>query len=309
MKRFTRVARLLGGFALIASVPEAAQTAAQTPAAPATAATTAADPALWVLRDEDTTVYLFGTVHLLPPGIDWYDDAVKAAFDASDELTLEVTLPEDTTAIAQAMTAAGSYPAGTTLSSRLTAAQRDELTAALQPYGVALSQFDGQEPWFTTMQLSLGVIASLGYDPANGVEQVLRRDAAAAGKRVTAFETVEQQIGFFDQTPESEQITGLVEFFRQVPQLRDMFTRLIDSWTHGQPDETGRIMNENLTSTPETARIILTDRNRRWADAIRARMDQPGTVFVAVGAGHLAGDSSVQHFLQQRGMTVQRVEY
>jgi hypothetical protein len=66
-------------------------------------------------------------------------------------------------------------------------------------------------------------------------------------------------------------------------------------------------MNEDLASTPETARILLTDRNRRWADAIRTRMDQPGTVFVAVGAGHLAGADSVQHFLEAQGITVRRV--
>ena len=49
-----------------------------------------ADPALWVVRDEDTTIYLFGTIHVLRPGVTWFDDGIKAAFDASDELVTEI---------------------------------------------------------------------------------------------------------------------------------------------------------------------------------------------------------------------------
>ena len=68
-------------------------------------------------------------------------------------------------------------------------------------------------------------------------------------------------------------------------------------------------MNEAMATSPETARILLTDRNRRWADTLKARMDQPGTVFVAVGAGHLAGEGSVQQFLAEHGHTAERIAY
>jgi uncharacterized protein YbaP (TraB family) len=37
-------------------------------------------------------------------------------------------------------------------------------------------------------------------------------------------------------------------------------------------------------------------------------MAEPGTVMVAVGAGHLAGSDSVQDFLMKRGLTVSRVQ-
>jgi hypothetical protein len=298
-RRFTPLLRLTMAIAVTISGPAAmAQQAAPR---------VDAHPALWVVRDADTTIYLFGTVHLLPANVDWFDAAVKRAFDSAEELTLEVTLPDDRAALARAMTAAGTYPAGTTLSARLTPAQRAALTAALKPLGLDVARFDRQEPWLTTLQLTLGVTASLGYDPANGVEERLRREAITAHKRVTAFETAQEQIGFFDATPENEQIAGLIDFFHDAPTMPAMFTRLITSWTRGNPNETGRIMNEDLASTPETARILLTDRNRRWADAIRTRMDQPGTVFVAVGAGHLAGADSVQHFLEAQGITVRRV--
>src|SRR3546814_19941607 len=80
-------------------------------------------------------------------------------------------------------------------------------------------------------------------------------------------------------------------------------------WAKGDPDGLAIAMNESLAATPELAKTLLWDRNARWADQLKARMDEPGTVFVAVGAGHLAGERSVQDYLKARGLTVERVEY
>ena len=71
-------------------------------AAPAAAATVDADPALWVMKDDDTTIYLFGTVHVLKPGLSWFDEAVRDAFDKSDQLMLEMVMPEDQAVLAKA---------------------------------------------------------------------------------------------------------------------------------------------------------------------------------------------------------------
>ena len=294
--------------ALCLAQPALAQEAA--PAAPAaTAAITDVDPALWVVRDEDTTIYLFGTIHLLRPGLGWFDEAVKDAFDASDELKVEVVLPADPTPLAQAFAAAGTYPAGTTLQSRMSEEQLAAYRAALAPLGIPPEALDTLEPWFSGLQLALGLYAQMGFQPGAGAEAVLKEAAAAAGKPVSGFETVEQQIGFLDSTPESEQIAGLIQFLQRGREMPAYVERLLTSWSTGSPDDTAAIMNEAMATSPETARIMLTDRNRRWADTLKARMDQPGTVFVAVGAGHLAGEGSVQQFLAERGLTAERVAY
>ncbi|HWU95566.1 MAG TPA: TraB/GumN family protein, partial [Sphingomonas sp.] len=67
------------------------------PAPAAAAATRDADPAIWVVKDADTTIYLFGTVHVLKPGLSWFDEAVKAAFDKSDTVALEMVMPDPAT--------------------------------------------------------------------------------------------------------------------------------------------------------------------------------------------------------------------
>jgi uncharacterized protein YbaP (TraB family) len=287
-----------------------AQPALAQEAAPATTPeVTDVDPALWVVRDEDTTIYLFGTIHLLRPGLGWFDEAVKDAFDASDELKVEVVMPADPAPLAQAFTAAGTYPEGVTLRSRMTEEQRAAYLAAITPTGIPPEAIDSLEPWFSGLQLALAIYAQMGFQPGAGAEAVLKAAAGEAGKPISGFETVEQQIGFLDSTPESEQIAGLIQFFDRGREMPAYVERLLESWTSGSPEATAAIMNEAMATSPETARIMLTDRNRRWADTLQARMNQPGTVFVAVGAGHLAGEGSVQQFLAERGLTAERVAY
>ena len=58
---------------------------------------------------------------------------------------------------------------------------------------------------------------------------------------------------------------------------------------------------------PEIKKVLLTDRNQRWAGWIAKRMEQPGTVFLAVGAGHLAGKESVQAMLKANHLEAVRV--
>lgn len=302
---FAQCAMAPGGNTASAAEPVAA-TATNTAAAPAT---TDADPALWVVKDEDTTIYLFGTVHVLKPGLSWFDEAVKTAFDKSDQLMLEIVLPEDQAAMAKEMMPLAIDQSGKTLSSRLDAEQLKAYQAALASLGIAPAQFDMFEPWFPAITLSVLPLTKLGYDPEQGVEKLLTSSAKKAGKPVAGLETLGQQLGFFDTLPESQQIGFLNSVVRDIDKLGPQLDKMVAQWAKGDPDALAMTMNESLTETPELAKVLLWDRNARWADQLKARMDQPGTVFVAVGAGHLAGEKSVQDYLKARGLTVKRVAY
>ena len=58
---------------------------------------------------------------------------------------------------------------------------------------------------------------------------------------------------------------------------------------------------------PELAQVLLIQRNGNWAKWIKDRLARPGTVFVAVGAGHLAGKGSVQDQLKDLGVASVRI--
>ena len=85
--------------------------------------------------------------------------------------------------------------------------------------------------------------------------------------------------------------------------------KMVDDWSRGDPDALAREMNKGLKDSPEVAKALLTDRNKQWAGWIAERMRTPGTVFIAVGAGHLAGANSVQEQLKAYKLDAVRVKY
>ncbi|MDT8759609.1 TraB/GumN family protein [Sphingomonas psychrotolerans] len=267
-----------------------------------------ADPALWVVRDADTNIYLFGTVHLLKPGLRWFDDGVKKAFEASDELVLELVMPPQ--AEMQALvTELGMTTAGPALPDQLSPAEAAKFRAALPEIGLAPDALDRAEPWLAATMLSAAPLRQLGYDDKDGAEAVLTAAAKAGGKKVEGLETAREQLGYFDRLPLPAQRSLLVETLDDLPTAGATIDRMVARWSKGDADGIARLMNEDLSRSPELADALLAQRNAKWADWLAQRMKAPGTVFVAVGAGHLAGNASVQAELAKRGLKVERIHY
>ena len=246
---------------------------------------------------------------MLKPGFSWFDEAVKDAFDKSDEMMLELVMPEDQAAIAKTMMPLAMDTTGKTIPSRLTADELKAYQAAMVSVGVPANAFDTFEPWFPAMTLSVLPLTKLGYDPEQGAEKLLTKFAKDSNKPVSGLETLEEQLGFFDKLPETQQVAFLNSVVKDMDKLGPTLDKMVVLWAKGDPDGLAVAMNESMAATPELATMLLYDRNQRWADQIKTRMDKPGTVFIAVGAGHLAGDKSVQDYLTTRGLTATRVEY
>ncbi|HEX8300132.1 TraB/GumN family protein [Sphingomonas sp.] len=267
-----------------------------------------ADPALWAVKDADTTIYLFGTVHVLKPGMTWFDEGVKAAFDKSDELVLEMVEPEMAAMQGLVMKMALN-PTGPTLTEKLPAEKREAYAKAAADVGLPSAALDRFDPWFAAITLSVAGLPKLGYNPESGADRTLSAAAKAANKPVIGLETPEQQLGYFDSLPEPLQVKFLVATVDDYAKMGEMLDTMVANWSAGDPDALARTMNEGMRETPEIGKILLADRNARWAEWIEARMAKPGTVFLAVGAGHLAGGDSVQAFLAKRRLTAVRVAY
>lgn len=276
-------------------------------ARPVVAQTSMVRPALWSVRDDDTTIYLFGTVHVLKPGVQWFDGGVKRAFDGSDELVLEILEPTDAQAMATTMAQAAMARDGIKLSDRLSPDLRQRYQAAMTANGLPWQMFEAFNPWMAGMALSVQPLEKLGYQAELGAEKTLTVAAKAAGKRVSALETVEQQLGYFAGLPMAQQVKFLGVTIDGLPDMDSQFARLIRHWQQGDPERLAQEMNESLEATPELAQVLLIDRNIKWALWIKGRLARPGTVFVAVGAGHLAGKGSVQDQLEQIGLEAVRV--
>ncbi len=289
--------------------PQAGTVAVPTPVpAHAAAPLVDSDPALWVVKDDDTTIYLFGTIHVLKPGLSWFDEGVKAAFDKSDELRLEMVLPQDGSAQTAAMRL-GTTTAGRTLPQRLPPLARAKYYATLSSFGLPATGLDRFQPWFAANNLTILPLMKLGYKLDSGAEQVLSAAAKASGKPISGFETLEEQLGFFAGLSEPAQIKYLTDVLDELPKVGTTIDTMVGDWSRGDPVALAKLLNDDLADTPELSKALLADRNARWATWIKGRMAQPGTVFVAVGAGHLAGKDSVQEKLAAAGITATRIAY
>ena len=295
---------------LLLSTPAFAETtgaekAAATPTP--TATPTRATPALWKVADEDTTIYLFGTVHILPEGIKWYAGPVSEALESADVLVTEIPVGPDTeAAMQQAVMQKGVLPAGSTLRGLLNPDQVAAYEGALGKLGIPAPAFDQFKPWMAGLTLTVVPLIQQGYKLDAGVEEKLVT-LAGPDKPRDALETVEFQLGLFDGMDQPAQIEFLLASAQSVDTVKPMLDAMVAEWAEGDADGLAAIMNQEL-GDPAVAEALLYSRNANWAEWIDTRLDSPGTVFMAVGAGHLAGERSVQDLLAQRGIATDRVQ-
>jgi uncharacterized protein len=266
-----------------------------------------ADPSLWHIQDEDSDIYIFGTVHILRPGIEWQTDELMAAFNAADTVYFEAPVndPAQASSMQQIVLANALLPQGTTLSSLV----NDETWQAIQEFapqiGASAAQLEPLRPWIATIQLGVGFIVASGYDPASGVEATLWPLANEAGKTLAYFETVAEQIGFFVNLPQDVEVRLLEETMAEFDAAPDQLDTLVESWANGDQAAIDLVMNGQMRAdAPEVHDIIIVQRNERWAEEIAEMLEGSGTVFIAVGSGHLPGELGVISLLRARDIEV-----
>jgi uncharacterized protein YbaP (TraB family) len=263
-------------FLVAAALATASPEAAMPPATP--------EPALFAVRDADTTIYIFGTFHALDGQADWFRDEVRGAFENSNELVLETLVPE------------GPEPV------RVFAPRPSFGGLPVTPSASFLA----------TTQMAINAGRTQGMQVGNGADMVLRRAAEIEGKPVEGLETLESQFAMFAKMPAAPvsaapQPGQPIAETSPMDSLSKAMAEMQSAWKRGDQSVFVRMLGQLNKNAPETYRMMFTERNVRWADWIAVRMRTPGTVFVAVGAGHLAGKDSLLVRLAERGLASARL--
>ncbi len=266
----------------------------------------AADPALWVLKDADSTIYLFGTVHAMKPEVSWHNPAIDAAFAKSSELWVEETGDEDQQAMAQLVGRYGLDPAHP-LFDKLSLAQQHKLLMAAQKAHLDPAQINKLRPWLAAITLSVVPLFDAGYDPDKGIDRSLRTAAETSGKPIHAFETPEQQIHIFADLAPADELDALKQTLAEIDEGPAAITKLIDAWLAGDVREIDAEVSRDMRQqSPSLYQAVFLKRNAAWTKRIEAMLAGHGTSFIAVGAGHLAGADSVIALLARDGYQVTR---
>ena len=278
-------------------------------ASAASGASYTARPALWAVSDADTTVYLFGTIHLLPENYQWRSAKIDQAVSSSHQLVVETIIDDkDPMKLFQVLMSIGMSPGQPPLASRVPAAKQGALADAVKKSGVPPQVLDRMETWAAAFILLGNQFREMGLKGEEGVEMVLRGAFTSQGKPIGELETNLQQLSFFDKLPEAAQRQLLEGAIDPSSATRDEFQAMLKAWVRGDVNAIARTFNQDLSGSPALEQALLKTRNANWSKWIEGRMSQPGAIMVAVGAGHLAGRGSVIDLLKKDGYKVRRLQ-
>lgn len=264
-------------------------------------------PAMWTLKDEDTTLYILGTVHLLRPDLEWRTPEIGAAIAAADTVVFEAdtTSAEAGRELMKFFSTQGMFTDGTQLTSLLTQEEVSVLNEALAEVGLPLEAVQPMRPWYAALNLSVMQMTSEGFDPASGVEMKIEAEAEAHGAAFGYLETVDQQLGEFARLDDCAQVEFLMMTAASLEEGVDLLDLLVSEWADGDVVGLGALMaSPDSFGSQEVYNALLTNRNARWTPLIAEKLETPGTQLIAVGAGHLVGEDSVIAMLRAEGYDV-----
>jgi uncharacterized protein YbaP (TraB family) len=266
-------------------------------------------PALWEVSDADTKIYLFGTIHLLPTGYQWRTAKFNQALNSSQELVVETIVDQNSQELAQAFMQLGFTRGLPPIAERVPAAKQALLRSVIAKTAYPEKVFDQMETWMAAIQLLQVRLEQIGLKEEPGPEQLLRNEFSAAKKPIGELETNAEQLGYFDRLPEKAQRLLLEGAIDPPADLKKDFSPMLASWSRGDIKMIAFWFNRDMSGSPALLDNLLVQRNAHWKGWIEQRLATSlGKTFLAVGAGHLAGSSSVIKMLQRDGYKVRRVQ-
>jgi len=265
----------------------------------------AAAPPVWVVKDADSEMILFGSIHVLPPGLAWRPDTLDAGLKRADDLWFELPSgPAAEQEIARLAATTGVLPPGQSLFTLLTPRDAELLIRAADGLGVDKATLDRLEPWLAEVAIAGAAYRAAGADTEHGVEKSVQ--AVAPGRlQLRALETPEEQLSLFDQSPLAEQVASLNQTVRELSDDPEAYSKLVRAWLAGDVRALDEEALEPMRkAAPGLFRRLVTDRNARWTTELDARLKGRGRTVVVVGVGHLVGSGGLPSRLRALGYSV-----
>lgn len=265
-------------------------------------------PAVWYVKDHDSTLYLFGTAHLLSADFNWIRSDLEAAFRESGTVFFEIDTGPSAQIQASVLTQSlGFRSDGLRLSGQLDSYQLKLLDAAANNGGLPLATLDNMEPWLASEFLTIAAAVNAGLTPELSADEALKSRAAAQGKNVIYLDTMEGQITRTARLPDFVQIKLLNDTLEGFNTLGSDLTKVAQAWSVGQTNYlTRELIVESKNRSPDIYQSLFDDVNREWVRPLTRFMEDSGTGFAAIGIGHLLGEDSLQELLTDQGYEVGR---
>lgn len=262
-------------------------------------------PLLWKVEKGSATLYLFGTFHLLKPGIQWLNPGITEALDSADELVLEISEEQaDVNLVAFLIRNKGVYRDAHGLQKALSEKTWAELVKRAEALGIPEQAIGRFHPWYASIVLSIQYAQAQGFLPEYGAEAILTARAKEAGMPVVGLETAHDQLSTLADHPKRIQIMMLEDSLQELEDLPRILDDMTRAWVSGDADAIDELIVGGASEIPELFEAVIAQRNRNWIAPLEERLARPGVTFVAVGVAHLVGEDSVVALLRGKGYSV-----
>lgn len=264
-----------------------------------------AEPAVWVVRDADSEMLLFGSVHVLPAGLAWRPTRLDAGLEVADDVWFELPIgPATDQEVGRLAAEKGTLPPGQSLSALLAPEDARRLARLAARYGLDRAALDRLEPWLAEVALASAMFAASGATSSFGVEATVSASTPPRAAR-RALETPAEQIALFDRTPLADQVASLSTSMAELENDPAGYDKLVRAWMAGDVRALDReALGPLRAASPELFRRLVTERNARWTSELDQRLKGKGRTVVVVGVGHLIGDGGVPARLRALGYSV-----
>jgi uncharacterized protein len=263
---------------------------------------------LWRVTTGHSTLYLLGSVHVLPRSAYPLRPALEHAFSNSERLVFEINIGTVTRSSLRAeATRAGFYPPGQSLSKNVSPQTLLLLREVLPNFGLTLKKVNRLRPSFLAQMLETRILAQAGYSPDYGVDLYFYRRAVIARKPVMGLETLRDQTNLFRGLTPSQDEQYLVRTIRALPYYPALVGSMVDAWRNGNIAQLDRFINQGLKMNPWEHQTLLVRRNSIWLPQIEHFAQDRHNYLIVVGAGHLIGNDGLVAQLKRAGYPVEQL--
>lgn len=263
---------------------------------------------LWRVAGETNSVYLLGSIHLLREEDHPLPSVIDEAYDEADIVIMELDMDDMDPVYAQAaFNRAGVRSDGTTLQDLMGDAAYREAEDIAERLEIPLDMLAQSEPWLAALTVELMLLYRIGFDPTLGVEMTVTQRATRDGKPIEGLETIDEQLAFLDGLPLEAQREMLLQTLAEGESLSETIDGLIHAWHHGDTEAMEKGLLESVGEQDAFTEALISDRNRRWAQAITDWLDDDRDYLVVVGALHLVGEEGVPALLSDRGFGIHQL--
>lgn len=263
---------------------------------------------MWQVDGKTNSVYLLGSIHMLREQDHPLPSVIDSAYDDAEIIIMELDMDDMDPAYTQmAFNRAGVRTDGTTLRELMGDDAYSRAEEAAAAVDIPLDMLAQSEPWLAAMTVEIMLLYRIGFNPMLGVEMTMTSRAARDGKPIEGLETVDEQLAFLDGLPLDVQSEMLIQTLAEGAALGDSIDAFIDAWHFGDMTILESGLLDSIKEQSEFSEVLITGRNRRWADAIAGMLDDDQDYLVIVGALHLVGDEGVPALLAKRGLGIQQL--